>query len=261
MDIIKKKFSIKKELYDTYKILQFKNFPINCIGTASYQYLYYFSDYDLTSDIKGSFSSFAIHEEFKRIIDQTKYFIEFKIQRLDGTKHKYFNKTSFTLDSFEKEFHDVEYCKIDLIIYKDYIFTEVSCNYYFNKKPIDIEKSLINSMNEQLKEKNYFKALKRIFSLLIDQKDNKKALVMDKLQMLTKLFNSEYGEKYVIVNNLKLIKLLEGKFKDKLTKLHIAHNLQVLNIENKNIDSIIKEYTKEYNKIGKNIFNKYYSKI
>ena len=281
MDILKKKFSIKKEIYDTYKILQFKHFPINCIGTASYLYLYYFSDYDLISDIKGHYSTYNIHQEFKRIIDQIDYFIEFKIQRLDGTKHKYFNKAGFKIDSFEKEFHDVEYCKIDLIIYKDYFFTEVSCNYYFNEKPINIEKSLVSNVHEQIKDKQYFKALKRIFSLLIDirrstlsadapqkstrfsgdQKTNKKALVSSQLEILTKLFNSEYGEKYVIVNNLKLIKLLEGKFKDKQTKLNIAHNLQVLNIENKNIDTIIKQFTKEYNNIGKIILYKYYPNI
>ena len=264
MDLLKTKYSIKSEIYDLYNMLQFKKNKINIIGSASYKNYLYFSDYDLMTIILKHFSSFLIHKEFERIISNvnTNYvFLEFKIQRLDGTKKKYYNLESFTIDSFEKEFHDVEYCKIDLAIYKNYRFIEVSCNYIFKEQNDNIEKSLLKDFDELIKEKQYYKALKRMFSILVEKHNTNKQLVIPILTILYQFFNSEYGHMYQTVSNLNTIKLILSKYSDPEIIKKVIYNLEVLKIKDiHSIDDYIKKISKVYNKKAKEIYIKYFKK-
>ena len=122
-----------------------------------------------------------------------------------------------------------------------------------------IDNKVINSLNTDARnlidEGNYYKALKRFFGIFKQVKD-KKMLVK-----LSKFFNSENGQKYQIVSNLKAIKLLLENYDDDITKKKVILNLKDLHISPNidDIDNIISDLEKQYNKNAKKIYDKYFS--
>jgi hypothetical protein len=107
--------------------------------------------------------------------------------------------------------------KLDLVYFFNNFATEITENYYleignqtnFKKPMIDtkkIIKNLIIAYNENIENKKYFKALKRMFSIQSIEKRPSKQLV--------DLFNSELGLLYKCIANIKtIVLLLEQTFK------------------------------------------------
>ena len=108
----------------------------------------------------------------------------------------------------------------------------MSCNYIFNDEislsgdNITNEKQNIKDINELTdgikdlkKENNYFKILKRMFSIYKLQNDT------HKIKMLNKIFNSDMGMTYKKISNLEAIKLVKEHYKDADTKKKIEINL------------------------------------
>lgn len=273
MEISQKK-NIPQSIYNLIKILKYEPYNINIKGTASLASQQYYSDLDLYSNILEKESSDIAYKKFYDIIKKSEsfndmYFIEFKIQNKKGDKLKYNNLDEFNKKDFDKFYKDIDFVKLDYVIRIGNKFIELSINYFFIKddKEIEIDNessfneiitSLDNDMKDQIKEGNYFKALKRIFSVynikfIKDKLENSENYIF-----LSKFFNSQYGKLYAETGNLKAVKLLLEHYDDEETIKRALLNLKDLKVEPNldKIDSLIKQNEIKYNKEAKKVLSK-----
>ena len=196
--------------------------PIQLLGTGSQQAQKYPSDIDLFSAIKhtkvddlaGIYNHMdTIFENCDALGDM--YFIEFKLQNVDGSKQKWFQTSALSQQDLEKAVPaggQIDFVKVDYVIFiRDRnLFTELSSIYSFS--PMPPIRTLIEKIRGDFtmyyNDGNYYKSLKRMYSIykLQDKKS--------KLVELSTLFNSETGYKYSISSNLKAIKLLLEHYSD-----------------------------------------------
>jgi len=264
MNVIEENKNVKQDIYPMVKLLKWSNKIPILIGTASLKSQRYPSDIDL-NDFQMYPSHNQMYKKLKNILTKTgendnMYLIEIKIQSKD-------DKVKFYDDKFtKKEFIDsikplgmIDYIKIDYVIRVLNKFIELSVSYYFDgdkmtNNQIDnkIIQSLENDATDLIEAGNYYKALKRFFGIFKQFKDKKK------LVKLSRFFNSESGEKYQIVSNLKAIKLLLENYNDDITKKKVILNLKDLHIPPNidDIDKIISNLEKQYNKNAKKIYDR-----
>lgn len=271
MDILeeKQKGEFDNDLKNIIKILKFKKFPIHLKGSASLKSQQYYSDFDLFTEIRLNYNTEEIYDEFRKILNNIissydLYFIEFKLQTKKGEKYKWFPNDEFNYEDFKKAFKDIDFGKIDLIARIQNIFIEISCNYIFGNKNIHNDyktldkkqyaeeiKELKEGILQLKKENNYYKILKRLFSIYKLEGD------YSKLEILNKIFNSELGKKYKLISNLEAIKLLSQFYDDADTKKKIEINLTDIK-EPHNISSMekhLKKYKSDLNTQAKKIYN------
>lgn len=196
--------------------------PIQLLGTGSQQAQKYPSDIDLFSAIKNtkvddiagiSNHMDTIFENCDALGDM--YFIEFKLQNIDGSKQKWFETSTISQQDLEEAVPTggtIDFVKVDYVIFiRDRnLFTELSSIYSFSPMPpvpLLIEK-IRGDFHMYYNDGNYYKSLKRMYSIykLQDKKE--------KLVELSTLFNSDTGYKYSISSNLKAIKLLLEHYGD-----------------------------------------------
>jgi len=195
--------------------------PIQLLGTGSQQAQQYPSDIDLFSGIKETARDDVreIYSHLTSIFENANmvgdmYFIEFKLQNLDGSKQKWFN-TEFS----ESDLADavptgatIDFVKVDYVIFiRDRnLFTELSSIYSFSRMPPirQLVEKIGGDFYGYFSDGNYYKSLKRMYSIY--RLKGKKA----KLVELSTLFNSSTGFKYSISSNLKAIKLLLEHYSD-----------------------------------------------
>jgi hypothetical protein len=257
MDILetKKNLDIDKDLLKIISIIKFKNNNIELKGSSSIKSQYYYSDYDLYSDILGNYNIYEIYNEFngilKKVIETSNlYFIEFKIQTNDNNKFRWFPNDTFSFNDFKKKFNNVNFTKLDLIMFSDNEFIEISCIYNFSKNKID-KKEFIKNINTDIKElkkeNKYYKVLKRKFTIFKIDNDNNKILY------LTKIFNGEYGELYKKISNIETILKILEYYKDSFTKKKIEINLTDINepLEIDKLKNNLNKYKKQLNKESK----------
>jgi hypothetical protein len=228
MDVIQEKRKINSYINDIVKKLKFKNYKINLAGSASLQSQRYFSDYDFNTNILRKYKPITIYNEFLKIIsnnDDLLYFLELKIEYLDGTKTKIYDPSIYKI--IKNMFKNINYVKIDYVLWFDYHFKELSIIYTFTKTEFDV-KDIETDYKELIKEGNYYKALKRLFSIY--KITNNKAEAVK----LTKFFNSKYGKLYELNSNLKTILLIKDntRIKDLYDiKQKIDINLKFLKLD------------------------------
>jgi hypothetical protein len=124
--------------------------------------------------------------------------------------------------------------KLDMVVLVDGLFTEYTENYYIkignerNYNPEDhtpkkLAEALIESGKEEYNDRNYFKALKRIYSYLTLL--NKNPALQQKL---FELFNTQLGLIYKCKSNLDtVITVMEQTFKP-VNLEDIKHDLQII---------------------------------
>nr|WPF46443.1 MAG: hypothetical protein [Lake Baikal virophage 2] len=208
--------------------------PIELLGTGSQQVQLYPSDIDLFSSVKTVKQNdpTAMFRNMKAIFENAEeagdmFFIEFKLQNLDGTKQKWFD-TDFDEAEFVAAATSVDFLKIDYVIFirGPNLFTELSSIYSFS--PMPSVRNLVGKIGEDFghyyKEGKVYKSLKRMYSIYKLQ--GKK----EKLVQLSKLFNSSTGFKYSLSSNLKAIELLLDHFNDYSIQNLVKANLK--NLEN-----------------------------
>jgi hypothetical protein len=224
----KKKTKYPKEIEDVFNILTI-NGKYQIIGSGSLEKIEYNSDYDLQEFINDKSSENVldkIYNYFKKKFIYCKknpnYFItDFKCGiGEDGEalrwEYKDIIKGIKNNITFQEALMQKSTIKIDMIVLIEGIATEFSENYYFkigsttNYYNEDIELGIEKSLNEYLYMKNYWKVLKRLFSLMLRNKTKNKT----KLIKLIDFFNSDVG----LMNKCKnefdiLLILLEQKFK------------------------------------------------
>jgi hypothetical protein len=258
MDILNAKQQ-RQEIYDFMKKLKFSNEKIELIGTASLRSQSYFGDYDLISQIKETNPKRAF-EEFDKILkrtmeDENMYFIEMKIQR-QKTKTKFYSPPSDA--EFIKAYKNVKFVKLDYVVRVLNDFVELSVNYFL---PSDID---VNDMvaiikedaNELMKEKKYYKVLKRVFIICKYKK------IRDLVVKLSRFFNSKYGLYYQRKSRLEALKLLIEYYNDEntinkvmisLKDLHLEPNIKLIDDEINTLTKITNRQAKKF--IVKNSIN------
>lgn len=229
MDILEEKDNLY--LTDDVKYLinlfKYKDDKIIFKGSASKKVLKYFGDYDFITNIKKPdaqiFYNFLYNMLTTININPDLFLIEIKQQTKDD-KIRYRNLDEFDFETFNENYKDTEFIKIDIIFYFDRRFIESSIIYNFDDKRLSNEE-LINKMKEDIdefiKDKNYMKVIKRIFSI---ERINKN---YDVLKMIIRFLNSNVGEESQKLSNLETIQLLKEHYKlDKFNKARVKLNLK-----------------------------------
>jgi len=224
----KKKEDYPEEVQDVFDTLTI-NGKYQVIGSGALEKIKYNSDYDLQEFINDKSNKNVLDKiynyfkkKFKFCKKDKNYFItDFKCGiGLDGEPLRWtYNDIMKGINNgltFQDTLLQKSTIKIDMIVLIDGIFTEFSENYYFkigkdtNYYNEDIELGIEKSLNEYLYMKNYWKVLKRLFSLLMREKSkNKKKLIK-----LIDFFNSNVG----LINKCKneftiLLTVIEQKFR------------------------------------------------
>ena len=214
----------------------------NIIGSASNQDILYYSDFDLSTFEKVSLQSIKkiFQNKFKEALkDPTIFITDFKCGEVDGEPVRW-NKTNIKTGSqiVDGKRITLEECllmpstiKMDIVALIDGDFVEFSDNYYLSVngvKNYDDEevsknvllKELEKSAKEYFHEPNYFKYLKRVFSI--------KTMKNQSTTKLVDFFNSQVG----LLNKSKtdletLILVLENKFR-KVKLEDVCNNIQII---------------------------------
>ena len=246
-----------KQIVNTLKQLKYQHNQIKINGSITYRQLLYFGDIDLFTEIKRTSTCTAqtVFKEFKRILeiiddDPNLYLLEIKLQTLDKQKIRKYSIHHLTIQDTENIFSKLDFIKIDLVLYIDYRFIEVSCIYKFSSHYPDEVRSLHDDIKDYLQEQNYFKVLKRMFNLAVID-DNHKLMFK-----LINFFNSGSGYQYAIYSNLDAIEKLHQFYNDKLTVERMKNNLKTLGLDS-NIDKVVKLKSalfKTINKSAKDLY-------
>lgn len=261
MEITEKKqrMEYNDDIKKLIKIFEFKKEGVSLKGSSSLSVMNYYADYDFFTLIRSNYSISEIYDEFSRILrsileNTDTYFIEFKIQQLDGKKFKWFPNEKFNSKNFENIFNkSTDYCKLDIIYFSNNRFIEASSIYKFYGKQLN-EKEYLKEIEEDIKElkkeKNYYKILKRMF-LIYNIKGN-----TNKIELLTNVFNSELGRIYKNINNIDAINLVKKFYGDDvITKKRIEVNLSDIQFYS-NYEKQYEKEKKELNKKAKEIYDK-----
>ena len=253
---------------------------INIVGSANVKRNLYYSDYDLFENVKGK-SEQLIYNHFKAIFNIIKtspnvVISDFKLgQNEKGESLRWdfsdIMKGEKNGISFKKALKMDSIIKLDIIIYINGRFIEISdvFNIYLNGKSNmnyskeEVIKELTNDYKELVNDGNYFKSLKRMYSIikLNDDKDVR-------LNILVDYFNQPIGLLYRCKSDLETINIILHY--NKFTLDQIKNSLQMIkeivsaypitnNLESisklTNKDKIKKELTKQIN-IMKNYINR-----
>ena len=256
MNILEVKLPLyQTELKELYQLLQFKDYPLELKGSSRLLSQKYPSDYDFYTHIdnkkdKKEFFTFLNELIYKIKTNIYMYFIELKVE-YKNEKLKFFKKDTIEIKDMDK----VELVKLDIIIFINNTFKEVSVIYDFGKKKSREEylNHLKDDIEDLKKENNYFKVMKRMFSISTINKDYKT------LEILNEILNSPLGELNKIVNNMETLLLVRKYYKDRLTSKRIDINKQLLNI--KDLKKEYKRKMEERNKISKEIYNRLTAEI
>ena len=268
MDVIEKKYP--SAIITPYiEILKWGNNPLQLLGTGGNRSQLYPSDIDLFSKINDDVEPEEAYDTcLEKLYEASKrsdmFFIEGKVQEKDGEKYKF-----HTLEELEEngaEFFryftdDVDYVKFDFVLLINGAFIELSAIYVFNKDPLDYDKlklSLSNDMIDLIKEKKYYKSLKRLFAIM----KLEEIIPKNKLVEISKLFNSEVGKLYKKNSILKAIELFNESYKDKQSQriaLSVYRNMGFKDM--KDMPKIIKDYDNIINREGHKFLEKHYPEL
>jgi hypothetical protein len=178
---------------------------VNIVGSAKIKRNIYYSDYDSFSTVKGKNEN-MIYNHFKSVFEiirnsENTIITDFKLgenakgEPLRWTYEEIKRKENNGI-TFDDAIKQKSIIKMDIVTLQNGRFIEISevYNIYIDGESNsdysieNIRKELIDDMNEQIKEGNIMKALKRKYSLL--NLDNKDKMIREKL---IDYFNSPIG--------------------------------------------------------------------
>jgi hypothetical protein len=205
---------------DVVKFLRYYEFPgqtINFEGSSKYEKLKYKSDYDIILFIKNTTPVTEVFNNLRKVLqkiekDPDAYFIELKMQTKDEKKFKWYRGELFTISDFEPHYNDnLAFFKIDMVIRVKDEFFETSGTY--RMVPVmgmsleKVVKDLKENMKKHVKEGNYYKGLKRMFSIYVMFKN------MSQVEFPMKIFNTDMGKLYEIICILQAVELVSELIK------------------------------------------------
>jgi hypothetical protein len=251
-DIFAEKNLPDMNLYPYFKAVTFNNIKPSVIGSFSLESQRNAGDIDLDVYILSRVEYDFVVKEFEKILkniddNPNMYFIELKIQDKNGKKKKFYADQKNKVVIPKKTFDNIEFIKIDMVIYYDGAFKEMSVNYWFNPNKHDIVTEIEKDIKEELKEGNYYKVVKRYFSIAKVTDDKPKG------KFISEFLNNYTGGEYKLLSNLKSIKLLLENYDDPLIRKQIKANLINNDIvpEVKVVYRMIPQLQKKVNKEGK----------
>jgi hypothetical protein len=224
MDILARR-EPPQELLKFISKLTWKPNKMMLLGSASLESQKYYADFDLVSYItKNRDKPFTTLYKILSKTTKTKgmYFIEGKIQVSDKNKKRFYKLDDLKEEMFEKTF---QFIKLDYVIKINTLFYELSINYTFESSSTkeEIIKAIEKEEKELISDGEFYKGLKRRFSVAKLKKD-KPTMVR-----LTKLFNSPTGEMYKDVAIMKAIKsAIDTGYKEPLDIKQYAISLKDL---------------------------------
>jgi hypothetical protein len=266
--IKKDKQDFNYNLINTFNILSISG-NYNIVGSSSLKSIYYNSDIDLNE--KDNFNSYKIvYDKFKYIFQTCKenpnlFITDFKCGLNNKNEpfrwtYKDIMKGYIGKKSFEDCLKDKSMIQLDLVYLLNGLFVEISevyffkiqnhTNYYDNEFDTNnIKSNIQKEIHELLNEGKYFKALKRIFSILQIEKNTKPIVTK-----LISFFNSETGILYKANADLNiLLILIDNKFRKpniddiKNNLQAIKQNLSIQTQTHKNCSIIIDDICKQNN--------------
>jgi len=259
MDILEKK-KIPQDILIYVNALRYDNGQILFMGSASLIRMKYSSDIDLMEYIKIDGD---VYTKIKSILDKTDrtdnmYFIEGKVQSKDEKKSRWYKKDKFK-PSMVEDYTNISFIKLDYIILIHGIFTELSIIYTADtnkENPNDLIEKIKQDYKDFLNEGQYYKAMKRLFSIIKLKGEDKEHKKLD--DMTKVLFNSDVGKLYKETSVLKAIVLFNNHFKDNRTAEHVYNNLGYKD-DIKNINKHIEANEEEYNKEAYAYYKKHFA--
>ena len=109
-------------------ILKFKKYKVQLLGSSSLEYVNkYASDYDFYTNISFEKKIDSVYDFLNNVLsinDENVYFIELKFQFLNGKKKKFKTLDNLILPDINRD--EIDYIKIDYIIYNNYEFKGTS---------------------------------------------------------------------------------------------------------------------------------------
>jgi hypothetical protein len=225
----------KRTYNDIYSYVPKIGKPI-LLGSASNPNVRYITDYDLYCKIT--------EKDLKKISKiekmEGRYLVDVKVEGESKT-NKFVKRRTLDTSNLSKLF----FVKLDYIIWVDYTLREMSIIYDLNPKKEDFEDNLRLDIEDYVKDKNYFKAVKRMYSLAKFQKDTKKAKkLLD--------FINKSGELGSALANLNAIELVTDN--KEVPKKLVAVNLKELGIKKSEITETITRIQKKLNSESKQAF-------
>jgi hypothetical protein len=258
--ITERKYPTSEE-YPLVKAFSLNDRKPRLIGTAGLKSQLYTGDYDFTMDLNdlprdAVFS--GLSDVVSRIAnDENMYFVEMKIQSNGGKKERIYRGAEYSHSFFSRiPFDDIDFIKVDVVFRKEASneFFDASCMYSLGDaveagEDADAErlKELEQDFGDLLGEGKYWKALKRLFSMMRIRNEEPETSIQ-----LVKLFNSETGKLYQITSQLKAVQTLKWELA-KTLKLRVSTFLQGKlgmkgSITRARVDNIIKNNEKIINK-------------
>ena len=220
------------------------------IGSSRIRNILYNNDYDLNENLNIDDTIQVLnklHQEFIDIFrraysNEQYYIIDFKCGYIkneairwtfNDLKRGYITNGSKKITFQECLLMPDNITKLDLVYILNGLFTDINILYNLHivndKKDLPKEKELnVNNVKSSIKEdiqdlvkeKKYFKVMKRSFALSVINKN------MD--QKLLELFNSDYGRFYKVISMLKIVlEMLQQTFKP-VTMVLIKNNLEYI---------------------------------
>ena len=233
---------MNKEINNNIKIigkLMSLESKINVVGSANVKRNLYYSDYDLFQKVQGK-SEKLIYNHFKAVFNIIKsssnvVISDFKLgkdDKADALRWDFNNimKGENNGVSFNDALKMESIIKLDIIIYINGRFIEVSevYNIYLDGKPNmnyskeEVIKNITEDYKELVNDGNYFKSLKRMYSILKLNDDNDA-----RLNILVDYFNQPIGLLYRCKSDLETINIILHY--NKFTLDQIKDSLQMLN--------------------------------
>jgi hypothetical protein len=216
---------------------------INLVGSSSIKELKYIQDYDLNELIDEPITPQHILQQVQQKYERAKKDKTIYISDLKLGGHKWtakdIQKGYISVDGVKQSFTDLLFYKDDLfkmdllLVLPNKQLAEITDVYRVNlngqknyeEDDEDVRESLKKDIKDYLKEKNYFKMLKRVFSLMLLNSNVNKA----DIQKFLDFFNSKAGLLYNIQYYYDLIDILEKQNFRKAPKALIKWNLQFNN--------------------------------
>jgi hypothetical protein len=263
--ITERKYPTSEE-YPLVKAFSLNDRKPRLIGTAGLKSQLYTGDYDFTMDI-SELPRDVVFTGMNDVVNNIAsnpdiYFVEMKIQSNAGKKERIYRGAEFSHTFFGKiPFDDIDFIKVDTVFRKEVSneFFDASCMYSLGD---DLEagenadeerlKELEQDFGEMVSEGKYWKALKRLFSMMRIKNEEPETAIQ-----LVKLFNSETGKLYQITSQLKAVQTLKWEL-DKTLKLRVSTFLQAKlgmkgSITRARIDNVIKNNEKIINKTAQRL--------
>jgi hypothetical protein len=261
--ITERKYPTSEE-YPLVKAFSLNDRKPRLIGTAGLKSQLYTGDYDFTMDI-SELPRDVVFTGMNDVVNSIAnnpdmYFVEMKIQSNAGKKERIYRGAEFSHTFFGKiPFDDIDFIKVDVVFRKEASneFFDASCMYSLGDDEAEGNeeerlKELEQDFGGLVSEGRYWKALKRLFSMMRIKNEEPETAIQ-----LVKLFNSETGKLYQITSQLKAVQTLKWEL-DKTLKLRVSTFLQAKlgmkgSITRARIDNVIKNNEKIINKTAQRL--------